>query len=94
MNLKGLSCAAAAAAAVAPGGPAPAAAAAAAAPAAAAAAAAVAAVAVADAFGSGSLLINSCSALVTASRRGCLPPLLRHRAMPIRWCFGGAIGCS
>ena len=87
MNLNGLSCAAAAAA-VAPGGPAPAAAAAAAT---AAAAAAVAAVAVADAFGSGSLLINRFSAPVTASRRGCLPPLLRHRAMPIRWCFGGAI---
>ena len=87
MNLNGLSCAAVAAAAVAPGGPAPAAAVPAAV-----AAVAVAAVAVADAFGSGSLLINSCSALVTASRRGCLPPLLRHRAMPIRWCFGGAIG--
>ena len=83
MNLNCLSCAAAAAAAaVAPGGPAPAAA----------VPAAVAAVAVADAFGSVSLLINSCSALVTASRRGCLPPLLRHRAMPIRWCFGGALG--
>ena len=88
MNLNCLSCAAAAAAAVAPGGPGPAPAAAAGA----ASAAAVAAFAVADAFFSGSLLINSFSALVTASRRGCLPPLLRHRAMPIRWCFGGAIG--
>ena len=60
--------------------------------AAAAAPAAAAAVAVAVAFGSGSLLINSYPALITACHRGCLPPLLRHRALPNRWCFGRALG--
>ena len=56
------------------------------------AAAAAAAVAVAVAFGSGSLLIDSFPALITACHRGCLLPLLRHRALPIRWCFGDALG--